>query len=379
MTRRRRRTVGLALLAVLGVGWGVGQMMRDADPPNVWVEAPARAEVGAPFPVRLSADEPARYRLTYAGATLSAVEQAWTATPVAAPGVRELLVVAEDAAGNRTEVRRAVEGVTPADVTPRVVGGARPGAPFHVALDVAPPDAPLDDLAVRVDGRDLVVHRDEDGLVAFGAVPLQRGAGRLDGVVTWRDGLDRDRVRAFAVPFGPLATPHQDLNVDAATLSVITPEARTLEAERFAAATADPRDPPRWTAPFRLPIEGRGTSGFATSRTYAPGGPVSFHVGEDVAVPTGTPIAATNDGVVRLAEALPIKGGTVVLDHGAGVTSRHYHLSTIAVQAGDVLAAGDVLGAVGNTGLSTGPHLHWEVRVDGAPSDPLAWVGRTRP
>ncbi len=379
MTRRRRRAAGLTLLALLAVGWGVGQMLRDADPPNLFVEAPARAEVGATFEVRLSADEPARYHVTYAGTTLSAVEYAWTATPVAAPGLQELHVVAEDGAGNRSEVRRTVEGIVPADVTPRVVGGARPGAPFHVALDVTPVDAPLADLTVVVDGEARVVHRDAGGLVAFGAVPLRRDAGRLDGVVTWRDALERDRVRAFAIPFGPLDTPHQDLNVDAGTLSVITPEARALEARRLAAATADPRDPPRWRAPFRLPIEGRGTSGFATSRTYAPGGPVSFHVGEDVAVPTGTPVAATNDGVVRLAEDLPIKGGTVILDHGAGVTSRHYHLSAIAVQAGDAIAAGEILGEVGNTGLSTGPHLHWEMRVDGRPSDPMAWVDRTRP
>jgi murein DD-endopeptidase MepM/ murein hydrolase activator NlpD len=88
---------------------------------------------------------------------------------------------------------------------------------------------------------------------------------------------------------------------------------------------------------------------------------------------------ATNDGVVRIADFYQIKGGWVVLDHGHGVSSHHFHLARIDVVVGDVLSRGAVIGAVGTTGVSTGPHLHWEMRVDGVPTHPLQWVGRRYP
>ncbi|MEX2500969.1 MAG: M23 family metallopeptidase, partial [Trueperaceae bacterium] len=112
---------------------------------------------------------------------------------------------------------------------------------------------------------------------------------------------------------------------------------------------------------------------------YAPGGRVSFHLGEVIAADTGTPIRASNDGLVVIADVFGIAGGMTVLDHGAGLTSRYYHQSRIDVQEGQIVRRGDVIGAVGSTGLSTGPHLHWEMRVDDVPTDPLAWVGRVRP
>jgi murein DD-endopeptidase MepM/ murein hydrolase activator NlpD len=191
--------------------------------------------------------------------------------------------------------------------------------------------------------------------------------------------MDRPGAARRTVAVDRLDAAVQELNIAASTLSVITPEARALEAETLAAAAPDPADPPRWSEPFLLPVEGRGSSGFARARRYAPGGPVSFHEGEDIAAPTGTPIRATNAGVVVVAGPYPIKGGMTVIDHGAGVSSRYYHQSRIDVRVGDVVARGQVIGAVGSTGLSTGPHLHWEMRVAGVASDPLAWVGRMRP
>ena len=91
------------------------------------------------------------------------------------------------------------------------------------------------------------------------------------------------------------------------------------------------------------------------------------------------PIRATNDGVVILAENLPLAGGAVVIDHGAGVTSRYYHQSLILTQVGARVQRGDIIGEVGSTGISTGPHLHWEMRINGEPSNPLQWVDRLLP
>jgi murein DD-endopeptidase MepM/ murein hydrolase activator NlpD len=188
----------------------------------------------------------------------------------------------------------------------------------------------------------------------------------------------------FEAPAWPIAVrsnprPIDELNVPAGTLALVTPAARDEEAAVLAAALAAVPPEPRWAEPFLLPVEGRDTSGFGDPRRYAPGGNVSYHLGADIAAPTGTPILATNDGIVRVAGFYPIKGGWVVLDHGQGVTSHHFHLSRVAVGVGDVVVRGEVIGDVGSTGLSTGPHLHWEMRVDGVPTDPMAWVGQRYP
>jgi len=106
---------------------------------------------------------------------------------------------------------------------------------------------------------------------------------------------------------------------------------------------------------------------------------VSHHSGLDLASPEGTPIHATNDGTVVLARELPISGNVVAIDHGDGVVSLYFHQSKILVHDGESVKRGDIIGRVGTTGLSTGPHLHWEMRVDGVPTNPLAWVGHTFP
>jgi murein DD-endopeptidase MepM/ murein hydrolase activator NlpD len=99
------------------------------------------------------------------------------------------------------------------------------------------------------------------------------------------------------------------------------------------------------------------------------------HLGVDLAVPAGTPVIAAADGRVALAEGLRVRGNAVVIDHGLGVYTAYYHLSQIRVQPGQEVRAGDLLGLAGSTGLATGPHLHWELRVFGVPADPLGWVG----
>jgi len=82
---------------------------------------------------------------------------------------------------------------------------------------------------------------------------------------------------------------------------------------------------------------------------------------------------------VVLAEPLFVRGGAVIIDHGAGVYSNFWHMSQIDVKPGDVVQTGDQLGLVGTTGLSTGAHLHWEIRVNGLAVDPLQWTEQTFP
>ena len=79
-------------------------------------------------------------------------------------------------------------------------------------------------------------------------------------------------------------------------------------------------------------------------------------------------------GTVVLAEPLQVRGQVIILDHGWGVFTGFWHLSQIDVQVGQVVSRGEIIGLVGNTGLSTGAHLHWEMQVAGVPVDPLQWT-----
>ncbi len=129
---------------------------------------------------------------------------------------------------------------------------------------------------------------------------------------------------------------------------------------------------------FRLPVsEFRETSLFGDRREfrYVDGGSAnSIHNGWDLAAPTGTPVMAPGAGRVVMAEDRIITGLSVILEHLPGVYTIYYHLDSMEVSLGDTVAAGSLLGTVGSTGLSTGPHLHWELRVAGVAVDPQVYL-----
>jgi murein DD-endopeptidase MepM/ murein hydrolase activator NlpD len=112
---------------------------------------------------------------------------------------------------------------------------------------------------------------------------------------------------------------------------------------------------------FRWPVTGRISGVYGSQRIYN-GTPGSPHYGVDVARPEGTPVTAPAAGEVTLAEPdLFYSGGTVILDHGYGLSSSFLHLSEVSVAVGDRLQPGDLLGAIGATGRATGPHLDWRM------------------
>lgn len=98
------------------------------------------------------------------------------------------------------------------------------------------------------------------------------------------------------------------------------------------------------------------------------------HKGVDLAAPTGTPVYATADGVVSRADHFSSYGLYVALQHGAALETRYAHMSRLAVAAGERVSKGDIIGYVGSTGRSTGPHLHYEVRMDGVAVNPIPYM-----
>jgi murein DD-endopeptidase MepM/ murein hydrolase activator NlpD len=148
------------------------------------------------------------------------------------------------------------------------------------------------------------------------------------------------------------------------------------EAEIVKAILATPWRPtasPLW--PLVQPVHGR-ISGTYGLRRYINGEPRKPHSGIDIAVPLGTAVSASADGIVVNTGNYFFSGNTIFLDHGQGMITMYGHLSSIAVQEGQTVSGGQIIGRVGKTGRATGPHLHWAVSVNNTMVDPMLFVTR---
>lgn len=125
--------------------------------------------------------------------------------------------------------------------------------------------------------------------------------------------------------------------------------------------------------PTMLPVDGWVTSDFGVRHSPFRSG-FKMHYGLDIASPVGTPIKAPASGRVIFADFKGGYGRALMVDHGYGVVTLYGHTSKLFVKEGDVVKKGEVIAAVGSSGSSTGPHVHYEVHVDGIPTDPMAFV-----
>jgi murein DD-endopeptidase MepM/ murein hydrolase activator NlpD len=134
----------------------------------------------------------------------------------------------------------------------------------------------------------------------------------------------------------------------------------------------------RWhtnVQPSIWPVEGRLMGGFG-ERTDPFSGEGAMHTGVDISAPTGTPVRATADGIVTFAAWDSGYGQLAIVDHGGGYETYYAHLSRFTVVDGQEVRRGDQIGAVGSTGRVTAPHLHYEVRIGGAPVNPHTYLAR---
>lgn len=204
------------------------------------------------------------------------------------------------------------------------------------------------------------------GTVAFGVGRDE--AGPLNVAVTRPDGSRA----SVSIEVLPRAWPVEHVSgLPPATVEPSPAQARRIAQEQARVAAARRRDDPRtdFAHGFAWPVEGRISGRFGRQRIYD-GQPGAPHSGLDIAAPTGTPIAAPAAGIVTfVAPDLHLTGGTVLIDHGHGISSNFLHLSRIDVTLGQRVERGRIIGAVGATGRASGPHLHWgmnwfEVRID---------------
>ena len=125
-----------------------------------------------------------------------------------------------------------------------------------------------------------------------------------------------------------------------------------------------------WDEAFIHPLNSKITSNFGTKRVYN-GKLKSFHSGTDYRAKIGTEILASNSGIVKISSNRFYSGNSIVIDHGQGVYSCYFHLSSMNFKVGDFIKKGEVLGLSGATGRITGPHLHFSFRIHGVQVDPL--------
>lgn len=167
--------------------------------------------------------------------------------------------------------------------------------------------------------------------------------------------------------------------IDGLPPKMVTPPPETLarirrEIAEIKAARAQDRPDTDFLSGFVWPAQGR-ISGVYGSQRILNGEPRRPHFGIDIAAPTGTPVVAPADGVVTLAVTDHYyTGGTVILDHGHGLSSAFLHMDSVTVKPGDRLRQGDPMGTVGSTGRSTGPHLDWRINWFDRRLDPALLV-----
>lgn len=169
------------------------------------------------------------------------------------------------------------------------------------------------------------------------------------------------------------------VEMDAAAIAVVETRAAELEQElrTYESALRE-----RARVPSIWPVAGgEATDSFGGRRDPFGGSSSEFHSGQDISAERGTPVYAAGIATVKFAGTQSGYGQIVILDHGDGITTRYGHLSKIEVVSGQQLARGEMIGRVGSTGRSTGPHLHYEVRINEEPVNPRAYLpapGKTR-
>ena len=129
-----------------------------------------------------------------------------------------------------------------------------------------------------------------------------------------------------------------------------------------------------WKEPFEPPVPGCVTSPFGSIRLHNGKPTGDFHAGLDQRGAAGTPIHPIAAGVVKLVEKYNLRGGTVAVDHGQGLETIYLHMSSFAAKEGQQVTPSDVIGYIGSTGRSTGPHVHWTLYINGEAMNPGQWM-----
>jgi murein DD-endopeptidase MepM/ murein hydrolase activator NlpD len=235
--------------------------------------------------------------------------------------------------------------------------------------DVIPVPAPAPAASARLNGRTIRLFPAEaGGMTGLMPVPAieKPGAYKLEA-------LDASGkvIEELTVTVGDAHFLRQNISIDP-KISALTPAPGDMDLVRaFQSLVSDKR---LWAEPFAAPLPGCMTSPYGVLRLHNGKLTGGYHGGIDQRGAAGTPVRAIAPGIVRLARPLRVHGNAIGIDHGQGLQSMYLHLSGFAAKEGAQVAKGDIVGYVGSTGRSTGPHLHWSIYANGVPVNPKQWV-----
>jgi murein DD-endopeptidase MepM/ murein hydrolase activator NlpD len=268
-----------------------------------------------------------------------------------------------------------VAGVSAASDDSAVIVTVTPSAPVQgdtLSVVAAAPRSPS--IAVSFDGNTVPAYALPSGArrALIGTDPtVATGAHRLVVTVTQR-GRDPLRIPR-RVRIGPGQFGVRTVTLGPKTAGLITADNAATEWRILGAVLARRTPEALWSGPFVAPSEGIMDSPYGDQSVYN-GRRAWWHQGMDYAAAAGDPVVAANAGIVVLAQALPLGGTTVVIDHGQGVLTEYLHLSASTVRPGTRVDKGTLVGRIGATGLVTGPSLHWGLYVNGTWVNPSFWM-----
>lgn len=224
------------------------------------------------------------------------------------------------------------------------------------------------DLRIQVEGlwEQPKFHKLDGRPVALVGFPANAKTGAYPVTVTWQGGQWEGQIEVVKKAFT-----EDRLEVTQEQENVYNDPRQDAEWKRVFALRSESLPSPQWQGTFHPPLAGdlQITTYFGEIRIVN-GKETGRHSGMDFAADTGTPILAPARGKVILAEPLIVSGKTVIIDHGFNLFTAYYHCDGLNVAPGDLVEVGQQIATVGNTGFSTGPHLHWTATIGNTPVDP---------
>jgi hypothetical protein len=389
----RGLTVSVALVAlgllviIVSVAWNTGSVdyaywwLTNTTPPSVSIDAPLTpvhgvvavhifvGPEGRAAPIEANVD----------GRPIALAETVPLDTSSLPDGAHQITVTAEDRSWRRNRSTRTA-GITTDNTPPQIMLDGQPaqvqqGHTWLLRIRTSEPTS----VEARLGSRPLALQpADGYGWVVVGFPPSAQTVSE-SVVVDGKDTAGNATEVQQTVEVTPYQLPVDRVAVPANLASLLSSDIRAEEDRQIGPIYQNITYPKLWQGRFMMPVTGPIITEFGTERSYNGGPVVSYHQGADIAAPMGQLVLAPARGRVFMIDNVQLRGNVVILDHGLGVFTTYGHLSQIDVQLGDVVEKGQPFAKVGSTGLSTGPHLHWELWVGGANVDPLEWTKRDIP
>jgi hypothetical protein len=248
----------------------------------------------------------------------------------------------------------------------------------HTAVLFIRPNEPAD-LQASLDGAPLPLYpAGNDFWAVLGVGPDDR-PGPREILIEGRDRVGNAGRSTSQITLTEFEFTRDSLQVPQSLIPLLQPAVRASEDEQLKALYLRENGPPLWKGAFQQPVQGPISTEFGEVRSYNGAPFAGNHGGTDFQVGAGTPVEAPARGRVAYREEMRLRGRVLILDHGGGVYTTYAHLEDWLVEVGQEVEPGQPVAKVGTTGLSTGPHLHWELWVGGRTVDPLEWTEREIP